>query len=840
MDFNENQIDKIKDIEIKDEMEKSYIDYAMSVIVGRALPDVRDGLKPVHRRILFSMSEQGLTPDKAYRKSASVVGDVLGKYHPHGDTAVYEAMVKMAQKFSMRAPLVDGQGNFGSIDGDSAAAMRYTEAKMTKLSLEMLRELDKDTVNMTTNFDERLKEPVVLPARYPNLLVNGSNGIAVGMATSIPPHNLQEVIDAAVEMIDNEDATVEDLLKHIKGPDFPTGASIYGKSAMYQAYKTGRGKVTQRAKAEIEELANGKNQIVITEIPYQVNKAKMVEKIAELVKDKKVEGITDLRDESNRKGIRVVIETRRDVNANVLLNNLYKYSQLQQVFSIIMLSIVNGEPKVLNLQQMLRYYLDHQIEVVTRRTQFDLNKALNRAHIIEGLLIAIDNIDEVIAIIRSAYENAQEKLVQRFELTEVQAQAILDMRLRRLQGLEKEKLTDEYNQLLEKITYFKSLLDNKDKLLSVIREEMLEIRDKYADPRRTEILEQEEEIEDIDMIEDEDVIITLTHYGYVKRMPVDTYKAQKRGGKGIASMTTREEDFVEKLIGTTNHAKIIFLTNKGRLYRIPAYKIPQSSRTAKGTNIINLVPIEKDEHITSILAIKRDSLDEEKMVMATKFGMIKKTQLSEFRKSSRNGLIAINLREEDELIGSAITSGEDKLMIVTKEGKAIAFDEAQVRQTARGTMGVKSIDLSEVDQVIAMEVMKKEHSLLVITENGYGKRTQSEEYKIQSRGGKGVMTYNLSQQTGSLAGAKIVSEDDEIMIINSDGTLIKMLANEIPVLGRVTKGVKLMRSSADSKIVSFEKVETSENLEGIENLDNVDNVENVENLENSENTQNIE
>lgn len=834
MDFNENQIDKIKDIEIKDEMEKSYIDYAMSVIVGRALPDVRDGLKPVHRRILFSMSEQGLTPDKAYRKSASVVGDVLGKYHPHGDTAVYEAMVKMAQKFSMRAPLVDGQGNFGSIDGDSAAAMRYTEAKMTKLSLEMLRELDKDTVNMTTNFDERLKEPVVLPARYPNLLVNGSNGIAVGMATSIPPHNLQEVIDAAVEMIDNEDATVEDLLKHIKGPDFPTGASIYGKSAMYQAYKTGRGKVTQRAKAEIEELANGKNQIVITEIPYQVNKAKMVEKIAELVKDKKVEGITDLRDESNRKGIRVVIETRRDVNANVLLNNLYKYSQLQQVFSIIMLSIVNGEPKVLNLQQMLRYYLDHQIEVVTRRTQFDLNKALNRAHIIEGLLIAIDNIDEVIAIIRSAYENAQEKLVQRFELTEVQAQAILDMRLRRLQGLEKEKLTDEYNQLLEKIAYFKSLLEDKDKLLSVIREEMLEIRDKYADPRRTEILEQEEEIEDIDMIEDEDVIITLTHYGYVKRMPVDTYKAQKRGGKGIASMTTREEDFVEKLIGTTNHAKIIFLTNKGRLYRIPAYKIPQSSRTAKGTNIINLVPIEKDEHITSILAIKRDSLDEEKMVMATKFGMIKKTQLSEFRKSSRNGLIAINLREEDELIGSAITSGQDKLMIVTKEGKAIAFDEAQVRQTARGTMGVKSIDLSESDQVIAMEVMKQEHSLLVITENGYGKRTQSEEYKIQSRGGKGVMTYNLSEQTGTLAGAKIVSEDDEIMIINSDGTLIKMVVNEIPVLGRVTKGVKLMRSSADSKIVSFEKVEGSENLEGIENLENSENVENVENTQNIE------
>ncbi len=809
-----NQYDKIVDREIKDEMETSYIDYAMSVIVGRALPDVRDGLKPVHRRILYSMSEQGLTPDKGYRKSATVVGDVLGKYHPHGDSAVYEAMVKMAQKFSMRNPLVDGQGNFGSIDGDSAAAMRYTEARMTKLALELLKDLEKDTVDFMPNFDERLKEPTVLPSKYPNLLVNGSNGIAVGMATSIPPHNLGEVVDAVVEMIDNEDATVEDLMKHVKGPDFPTGATIYGKYFMNEAYRTGRGKVTQRAKAEIEELSNGKSQIIITEIPYQVNKAKLVEKIAELVKEKKVDGITDLRDESNRKGIRIVIETRKDTNPHILLNHLYKYSQLQQVFSIIMLAIVNGEPKILNLQQILKHYLNHQEEVLIRRTKFDLNKALNRAHIIEGLLIAIDNIDEVIAIIRSAYEDAQEKLVERFELTEVQAQAILDMRLRRLQGLEKEKLEEEYKILSQKIEYFKTILADRDVMLGIIKTEILEIKEKFSNERRTEILEQEDEIEDIDMIEDEEVTITLTHFGYVKRMPIDTYKSQKRGGKGIASMTTRDEDFVEKMMVTSNHAKMIFLTNMGRMYRIPAYKIPQSSRTAKGTNIINLIPIEKDEKINSILAIK-DSADTENIVMCTKNGIIKKTELSQFRKSQRNGLIAITLKEDDELISAQITDGEQNIIVTTKEGKAIAFKESQVRQTGRNTMGVKVMDISDTDEIIAMELLEEDKCMLVITENGYGKKTSAQEYKIQSRGGKGVKTYNISEQTGLISGAKLVADEDQIMIINSDGTLIRMEVSQIPQLNRVTKGVRLMKT-IDSKIVSFEKIESSEEIEDVE------------------------
>lgn len=806
-----NQFDKVKDREIKDEMETSYIDYAMSVIVGRALPDVRDGLKPVHRRILFSMSEQGLTPDKPYRKSATVVGDVLGKYHPHGDTAVYEAMVKMAQKFSIRNPHVDGQGNFGSIDGDSAAAMRYTEARMTKLALEMLRDIDKDTVNFKSNFDERLKEPVVLPSKYPNLLVNGSNGIAVGMATSIPPHNLGEVIDAVVELIDNNDATVEDLMKHVKGPDFPTGATIYGKTLMNQAYRTGRGKVTQRAKAEIEELHNGKSQIIVTEIPYQVNKSKLVERIAELVKDKKVDGITDLRDESSRKGIRVVIETRKDVNPHILLNNLYKYSQLQQVFSIIMLAIVDGEPKVLNLEEILRHYLNHQEDVITRRTKFDLNKALNRAHIIEGLLIAIDNIDEVIAIIRSAYEDAQEKLRDRFELTEIQAQAILDMRLRRLQGLEKEKLEEEFKILSGKIEYFKTILSDRNFMLNIIKTEILEIKEKYGDARRTEILDQEDELEDIDMIEDEEVAITLTHFGYIKRMPTDTYKSQKRGGKGIASMTTREEDFVEKMMITSNHAKIIFLTNMGRMYRIPAYKIPQNSRTSKGTNIINIIPIEKDEKINSIIAIK-DTADTANIIMCTKNGIIKKTELSQFRKSQRNGLIAITLKDNDELISAKITEGDSNIIVATREGKAIAFHESQVRQTGRSTMGVKVMDIPETDNIIAMEILEEDKCMLVITENGYGKRTKAQEYKIQSRGGKGVKTYNISEQTGQISGAKLVAEDEQIMIINSDGTLIRMEVSQIPKLNRVTKGVRLMKT-VDSKIVSFEKIEASDDMD---------------------------
>ncbi|MDO4710733.1 MAG: DNA gyrase subunit A [Peptostreptococcaceae bacterium] len=799
--------DKVKDVEIKEEMEKSYISYAMSVIVGRALPDVRDGLKPVHRRILYAMGDQGLTPDKKYRKSATVVGEVMGNYHPHGDAPIYETMVKMAQKFAIRYPLVDGQGNFGTIDGDSAAAMRYTEARMTHMALEMLRDLNKDTVDMGPNFDENKKEPLVLPARYPNLLVNGSNGIAVGMATSIPPHNLCEVIDAVVELIDNEEATVEDLMAHIQGPDFPTGAYIMGRSGMLNAYRTGRGRVIQRAKTEIEEIQGGKNRIVVTEIPYQVNKARLVEKIAELVKDRKIDGITDLRDESNREGIRVVIETRRDVNVNIVLNNLFKHSQLQQSFPINMLAIVDGQPRVLGLLQILKEYLKHQEDVVTRRTRFDLKKAEDRIHILEGLLKAIDHIDEVIAIIRSSYDDAQQKLMERFGFSEIQAQAILDMRMRRLQGLEREKLEEERAQLAEKIEYYLGLLSDRQKMLAVIKEEILVIKEKYGDKRRTEILESEEDLEDIDMIDDEDVTITLTHNGYIKRMPIDTYKAQKRGGKGVSSITTREEDFVEKLVTSSNHAKAIFLTNQGRLYRMPVYKIPQSNRTSKGTNVINLIPLEPNEKITTVLSTKNNE-DNEKLMMCTKYGIIKKTELSEFRKSSRNGLIAINLREGDEMISAKITSGEDKLVVVSKKGKAITFNEKDIRQTGRNSMGVIVMRLDNTDEIISMEIVEEGKDLLVISENGYGKKTSVEEYRTQARGGKGIKTYNVTEQSGDLVGARMLSEGDEIMIVNSDGTLIRMSETEIPCLSRVTKGVRLMRS-AESKIVSFEKIESS-------------------------------
>lgn len=809
----EEMKNRIIDVEIKKEMEDSYIDYAMSVIVGRALPDVRDGLKPVHRRILYAMNDQGLTPDKPYRKSATVVGEVMGHYHPHGDFAIYETMVKMAQKWVIRYPLVDGQGNYGTIDGHSAAAMRYTEAKMTPMALEMLRDLNKDTVDMMPNFDERSLEPTVLPARYPNLLVNGSNGIAVGMATSIPPHNLGEVIDAVVELIDNEDAALEDIVQHIEGPDFPTGATILGRSGIAQAYRTGRGRVVIRSKAEIEEIQGGKNRIVVTEIPFQVNKARMVERIAELIKDKRIEGITDLRDESNREGIRVVIETKRDVNANIVLNNLYKYSQLQQSYSILMLAIVNGVPKVMGLMEILREYLKHQEEVITRRTQFDLKKAQDRIHILEGLLKAIDNIDEVIAIIRSAYDDAQERLMERFGFSEVQAQAILDMRMRRLQGLEKEKLEDERNDLAVKIEYFLGILGDRDKLLAVIREEILEIKNKYNNPRRTEIVESEEDLEDIDMIEDEEVTITLTHNGYIKRMPIDTYKAQRRGGKGVSTITTREEDVVTDILSTSNHAKVIFLTNQGRMYRMPAYRIPQSSKISKGTNIINILPLEAGEKITTLLSLK-DKENHEKLVMCTKLGMIKKTELTEFRRSNRNGLIAVNLREDDELIGAMITCGRDQIIAVSKYGKAILFNEEDVRQTGRNSAGVRLMRLDEGDEVISMDIAQAEEDLLVVSENGYGKKTAIEEYRNQTRGGKGVITYRVTEQTGKLVGASIISEGDEILIVNSDGTLIRISGEDIPRQGRATLGVRLMRST-DSKIVSFERIKAMpENEEG--------------------------
>lgn len=809
----EEMRDKIIEVDLKQEMEQSYIEYAMSVIVGRALPDVRDGLKPVHRRILYSMGQNNLTPDKPYRKSATIVGDVLGKYHPHGDMAVYDALVKMAQDFSMRYPLVDGHGNFGSIDGDSAAAMRYTESRMEKLSMEMLRDLNKETVDMVPNYDENEWEPSVLPARYPNLLVNGSNGIAVGMATSIPPHNLGEVIDAVVELIDNEDATLEDILKHIKGPDFPTGAHIMGNSSMLQAYRTGRGKVVQRAKTSFEEMSGGKTRIVVTEIPYQVNKARLVEKIAELMKDKRIDGITHIGDESNRKGMRIVIELRRDVNPDIVLNQLFKFSPLQQVFSIIMLALVNNIPKVLTLEQMLRLYLKHQEEVVTRRTQFDLKKAQDRIHLVEGLLKAIDHIDEVIAIIRSSYSDAMERLMERFDFSEIQAKAILDMQLRRLQGLEKEKLEDEQKDLQQKIDYYQEILSDRSLLLSIIKEEILEIKAKYGNERRTTFLASYEDIDIKDMIPDDEVTVTLTHLGYIKRVAIDTYKTQKRGGKGIASMSTRDEDFVDKLLLTSNHSKVIFFTNMGRIYRLNTYEIPESSRTAKGTNIVNILPLEDGEKVNTMLSIREEQASSGFVVMCTRKGIMKKTPLEEFQRSNRNGLIAISLKEDDELIGVELTDGNCNIICVARNGKAIMFDESDIRSMGRTAQGVRAMNLEEGDEIVSMMIADPEKDVLIISERGYGKRTPIAEYNLQTRGGKGSRTYKITEKTGRLVGGKVVSNDDEIMIVNIDGTLIRMEVKGISVLSRVTSGVRLMKTAENQDIASFEKIEISEEEE---------------------------
>lgn len=799
--------DRIVPVEIEDEMKKSYIDYAMSVIVGRALPDVRDGLKPVHRRILYAMNELNLTPEKSYRKSARIVGDVLGKYHPHGDTAVYYAMVRMAQDFSTRYPLVNGHGNFGSVDGDSPAAMRYTEAKMQKLTMELLRDIDKETVDYTANFDDTLKEPSVLPARFPNLLVNGSNGIAVGMATSIPPHNLREVIDGVIHLIDNPDCDVDDLTEFITGPDFPTGSTIMGKDSIMKAYRTGRGKARVRAKAEIEENSRGREQIIITEIPYLVNKAKLVEKIADLVKDKKVEGISDLRDESNRKGMRVVIEIKRDANANIVLNKLYKHSQLEDTFSIIMLSLVHGEPKVLNLKQMLYYYLEHQKDVVTRRTQYELRKAEERSHILEGLKIALDNIDEVISLIKASKngQEAKQGLIERFEFSEIQAQAILDMRLQKLTGLEIEKIENEYEELLKIINRLKEILGNETILLNLIKDEILFIRDKYGDDRKTDIQAVAGEIDIKDLIEDEEIAVTLTHFGYIKRLPSDTYKSQKRGGKGISALTTREEDFVEHLITTTTHSRLICFTNRGRVYRINAYEIPEGKRQAKGTAMVNLIPLDKEEKITALIPMV-ESQDEKYLVLCTKNGIIKKTALSEFRKSNRNGLIAINLREDDELIGVKITNGDQEIMLVSKDGMAIKFSETDVREMGRSAMGVKGISLNKDNIVVAMELVDEGSELLVVSENGYGKRSSVDEYRIQNRGGKGLKTYNINDKTGIVVGAKVVNEEDELMMINSDGVLIRIDVAQISKLSRVTSGVKLMRTNEECYVVSMAKI----------------------------------
>ena len=806
---------KIIPIEISQEMKKSYIDYSMSVIVGRALPDVRDGLKPVHRRILYSMIEQGITPDKPYRKSARIVGDVLGKYHPHGDSSVYMAMVKMAQDFATRGLLVDGQGNFGNVDGDSPAAMRYTEARMSRLATELLRDIDKETVDFGPNFDESLQEPLVLPARYPNLLVNGSNGIAVGMATSIPPHNLGEVIDATVHYIDNRDCTTEDLMEHIAGPDFPTGAMIIGTEGIKEAYRTGRGKVRVRARAEIEELPKGKQQIVITEIPFQVNKSRLVERIADLVRDKKIEGISDLRDETNRHGIRVVIELKRDVNANIILNNLYKHSQLEETFSIINLAIVDKTPKVLNLKQYLESYVDHQKDVITRRTQFELKKAQARAHILEGLKIALDNIDRVISIIRGS-ENGQiakEKLIEEFALSDIQAQAILDMRLQRLTGLERDKIDNEYKELMERITYLESILADESKLFGVIKDEMLAIKDKYADPRRTEIKPAEGEIALKDLYEEEEVAITLTHLGYIKRLPADTYKSQKRGGRGISALTTREEDFVTDLISTTTHSLMLFFTNRGRVYKLNAYEVPEGKRTSKGTAIVNLLQLNPGEKIARTISFNTDSKENDDLkylLFATKSGIVKKTPISDFKNINKSGLIAINLKDGDELIGVNRTSGEEDIILVTENGMSIRFNENDVRAMGRTATGVKGITLSKGDQVVSMDLISNGSDLLVVSEKGFGKRTETEEYRPQIRAGKGIKTYNINSKTGKLVGATLVNEDDEMMMINSNGVLIRIRVNEISIFGRVTSGVKLMKTDEEVEVVSIAKLKGEE------------------------------
>lgn len=792
--------------EIHDEMKNSYIDYAMSVIVSRALPDVRDGLKPVHRRILYGISGLGVTPDKPFKKSARIVGEVMGKYHPHGDSSIYDAMVRLAQDFSTRYLLVDGHGNFGSVDGDGAAAMRYTEARMSPFALEMIRDIDKDTVDFMPNFDEEEKEPVVLPSRFPNILVNGSNGIAVGMATSIPPHNLKEVIDATVRMIDDENCTVDDLIKIVKGPDFPTGAQILGKKGAREAYRTGQGKVLVRAVANIEETDRGRSQIIITEIPFQVNKARLLEKIGELVRDKRIEGISAIRDESNRNGMRIVIELKKDANPRITLNRLYKHTQLQENYSMIMIALVNGQPKLLNLYEIIEEYLKHQKEVVTRRTKFDLGKAEARAHILEGLRIALDNIDEIIKIIRSSYSDARERLMDRFKLSEIQAQAILDMRLARLQGLEREKIENEYDELLKRIAYYKSLLADEKLLMGVVKEELLEIKEKYGDKRRTKITADAEDMDEADLIEEKQVVVTLTHLGYLKRIPADTYKTQRRGGKGITGLTTRENDFVTSLIMTSTHDNLMFFTNTGKAHKIKAYEIPEATRTARGTPAINFLNLMQRERITTVIPFK-DFSEDKYLIAVTKHGTIKKTALSEFDTNRKTGLIAINLKDGDELVGIKQTTGSDNVIIITKNGKCICFSENDVRPMGRIAGGVRAIKLEDDDEVVSMELVQPNEELLVVTTKGYGKRTPVEEYKIQARGGKGLLTYDKAKfkKTGTLVGATVVDDSDEIFLINSEGIIIRIKADEVSKLGRATQGVKIMRTADDVDIIAMAK-----------------------------------
>ena len=808
MSFNEG---KVIPVDIKNEMKKCYIDYAMSVIVGRALPDVRDGLKPVHRRILFSMHELGLAPEKGYRKCARIVGEVLGKYHPHGDTSVYDALVRMAQDFSMRYMLVDGHGNFGSVDGDSAAAMRYTEAKMNKIASQMLRDISKDTVDFIPNFDGEEKEPSVLPSRFPNLLVNGSSGIAVGMATNIPPHNLGEVIDGTIMLIDNPELQIIDLMTAIKGPDFPTGATIMGKSGIRSAYETGRGRVIVRAVAEIEE-ENNRHKIIVTELPYQVNKARLIESIADLVKDKKISGISDLRDESDREGMRIVIELKRDANPNVVLNLLYKHTKMQDTFGVTMLALVDNEPQVLNLKQILENYIKFQKEVITRRTIFELNKAEARAHILEGLIIALDNIDEVINIIRGSKtsEIAKNTLMERFNLSEKQSQAILEMRLRRLTGLERDKIEEEYAELMKQIEYLKSILASEEKLLLVIKEELLEIKAKYNDERRTSIENNVNEIDVEDLIQEEEIVITLTHSGYVKRISSDVYSAQKRGGKGIQAMSTKEDDFVEHVMVTSTHADVLFFTNRGRVYKLRGYQIPEAGRAAKGTNVINLIAIEPDERIETVLTVS-DVYENGYLFMGTKNGIVKKTNLSEFKNLRKSGLIAINLREGDELLKVKMTRGDANIVMVTQDGLAIKFNEENVRPMGRTASGVKAISLNDGDMAVCMDIAVDEEDLLVVSENGFGKRTPMSEYKIQHRGGKGLMTYKISDKTGKLVGATVCKNEDELMLINTSGVAIRINIEDVSVTGRATMGVKLMRTLEEEQVVAITKISSDEN-----------------------------
>ncbi len=797
---------KIIERDIEKEMRTAYIDYAMSVIVSRALPDVRDGLKPVHRRILYSMHEDGITSDKPYRKCANTVGSVLGRYHPHGDSSVYDAMVRLAQDFSMRYMLIDGHGNFGSVDGDGAAAMRYTEARMAKISEYMLTDIEKNTVNFMPNYDDRLQEPTVLPARIPALLINGSSGIAVGMATNIPPHNLKEVIDGIIKIIDEDEVTDEDLMSVIKGPDFPTEGIILGMEGIKQAYKTGRGKITLRAETEIEEMSGNRQRIIVSSLPYQVNKANLIKAISDLSKERKVEGISECRDESDRKDkVRVVIELKRDANAQVVLNQLFKHTQMQTTFGIIMLALVNGEPKILTLRQCLDCYIDHRKEVILRRTQFDLDKALARAHILEGLKIALDNIDEIINIIRSSYDDAKERLMERFGLTDIQAQAILDMRLKTLSGLQREKIENEYDELMALIAHLREILSSERLVFDIIKEELLEIKDKFGDERKTKIVAAEGEIDIEDLIKEEQTVITLTHFGYIKRLPIDTYRSQKRGGKGITGMTTREEDFVKQIFTASTHDTILFFTNKGKLYRLRGYEVPEAGRTAKGTAIVNLLSLDPGEKVSAVIPIQNFA-EGKYLLMATKNGLIKKTALAEYNSSRKTGLQSITLKENDELIEVRLTDGQDNVVLVTRNGMCITFDEKDVRPIGRVSQGVIGIRIDEDDEVIGMEsvIAGEKATLLAITENGFGKRTELDEYRVQIRGGKGVITYKITPKTGKLVGVRVATEDEDVMLVTDTGTIIRINVKDISILGRSTQGVTLIRTNDGGKVVSIE------------------------------------